>query len=112
MKKIESDGKVAVLYAPGYGAGWSTWNDTKYRELLCMDSDVVQAVLDNNRENAAKIAAQKIKEMAQNEEVYVCVLGAEDLEVEWVSKGAAFEITEYDGSESVNIITNNSYMIA
>ena len=26
MKKIIRDGKVAVLYSPGFGAGWSTWN--------------------------------------------------------------------------------------
>jgi hypothetical protein len=26
MKKLIRDGKVAVLYSPGFGAGWSTWN--------------------------------------------------------------------------------------
>ena len=36
MNKIEKDGNVAVLYSPGYGAGWSTWNDDKYQEMLWM----------------------------------------------------------------------------
>ena len=27
VEKLERDGKVAILYSPGYGAGWSTWND-------------------------------------------------------------------------------------
>jgi len=31
MTKYIRDGKVAVLYSPGFGAGWSTWNDDEYR---------------------------------------------------------------------------------
>ena len=26
MNKVIRDGKVAVLYSPGYGAGWYSWN--------------------------------------------------------------------------------------
>ena len=26
MQKVIRDGKVAVLYSPGYGAGWYTWS--------------------------------------------------------------------------------------
>jgi len=35
-----------------------------------------------------------------------------NLKVQWVKKGLAFEITEYDGYESVNVISDNNYMIA
>lgn len=45
MDKIERDGKVAVLYSPGYGAGWSTWADARYSETLCMDARIVGPVL-------------------------------------------------------------------
>lgn len=27
MDKVIKDGKVAVLYSPGFGAGWFTWNN-------------------------------------------------------------------------------------
>lgn len=27
MEKVIRDGKVAVLYSEGFGAGWSTWNE-------------------------------------------------------------------------------------
>ena len=44
MEKIEKNGKVAVLYSSGYGAGWSTWNEG-HREALCMDARIVGPVL-------------------------------------------------------------------
>ena len=31
MTKCIRDGKVAILYSPGYGAGWSTWNDLEVK---------------------------------------------------------------------------------
>lgn len=33
MEKVIRDGHVAVLYSPGYGAGWFTWNEN-HKELL------------------------------------------------------------------------------
>lgn len=101
MKKIEKDGNVAVLYSPGYGAGWSTWN-SEHAESLCMDADIVQAVLDGDTAKAAKIATEK----------HPCIYtgGAEDLKVQWVKKGMEFEIDEYDGNESVHVIGYREYL--
>jgi len=38
--------------------------------------------------------------------------GGDDLEVEWVTKGQCFEIEEYDGSETLHVIGDRTYMIA
>lgn len=46
MNNIEKDGEIAVLYSPGYGAGWSTQNKGEFEERLLMDAEIVQAVLD------------------------------------------------------------------
>ena len=48
MTKYIRDGEVAVLYSPGYGAGWSTWAEGSEREQLLYDPDIVQLVLDRN----------------------------------------------------------------
>lgn len=112
MNKIEKDGNIAVLFAPGFGAGWSTWNDDQYREMLTMDADIVQAVLDGDRQKAADIATKKIKEITNDSEKYICVLGAGDLEVFWIPKGSLFEISEYDGAEGVRIIENQDFLRA
>lgn len=103
MQKLERDGKVAVVYSADYGAGWSTWNP-QYREELCMDADIATAVLEGDLEEAAKIATRKYPDIYDG--------GSETLTIEWVDKGEAFEIVEYDGSESVVIISNKTYMVA
>ena len=41
MEKVIRDGKVAVLYSPGYGAGWYSWHDI---EDLLYDPAVVEMV--------------------------------------------------------------------
>lgn len=103
MNKIERDGKVAVLVSPGFGAGWSTWN-REHRKTLCMDAEIVQAVLDKDIDKAVEIAKQKCGDFYEG--------GAHDLTVEWVKKGAAFEIDEYDGSESLHVIGDHDYLVA
>lgn len=103
MEKIERDGMVAVLVSHGFGAGWSTCN-SEYRETLCMDAEIVQAVLDGDKAKAVKIAKQKCCDFYDG--------GIDGLTVEWVKKGAAFEIDEYDGSESLHIIGDHDYMVA
>jgi hypothetical protein len=34
MEKVIRDGKVAVLYSPGYGAGWYSWNRDQVRDQV------------------------------------------------------------------------------
>jgi hypothetical protein len=93
-QKLEKDGKVAVLYSPGYGAGWSTW-DHENAEALTFDSEIVEAVLAEDRVKAAQIAEAKYGGYTG---------GARDLRVEWLPKGTAFRIDEYDGSERIEPI--------
>lgn len=102
MKKVIRDGKVAVLYSPGFGAGWYTWN-TGVTELI-FDSVIVNAVLEGNKEKAHARA----KELCPNGYFG----GVDNLKVGWVPVGMAFEITEYYGNESLNIIGKQSYLIA
>lgn len=104
MEKIIKGGKTAVLYSPGFGAGWSTWADDNIRESMCMNAEIVQAVLDGDKKKAAEVARRL------HPNVYTG--GAEDLTVEWVPQGEAFEVTEYDGNENVVVIGQQKYMIA
>lgn len=103
MEKVEKDGMVAVLVSPGFGAGWSTWG-SEYRETLCFDADIVNAVLAGDKSGAAKIAEAKCPDFYTG--------GASDLVVKWIKKGAMFEIEEYDGSESLHVIGDRNYLAA
>ncbi len=89
MEKIIRDGKVAVAVSYGYGAGWSTWCDVNP-----MDAEFNQFFLDDNYDEALKLAESK--------EYYSG--GLEDVTIEWVDIGDRFEIGEYDGAESLQIL--------
>lgn len=37
---------------------------------------------------------------------HICTLGADQLQIEWLPEGTAFQIDEYDGSESIITLSN------
>lgn len=104
FEKYEKDGKVAVLYSPGFGAGWSTWAWDGEAESLAMNAKIVEAFLAGGGEAATRVAEEL------HPDVYTG--GAEDLSVEWIAKGTAFRINEYDGNESIEVLDISNFMIA
>jgi hypothetical protein len=94
--KVVRDGKVAVLYSPGYGAGWYSWNSD---EDLLFDPEIVAAVEAGDLAKAEAIAGRKYPDAYLG--------GAEQLRIEWIPQGTAFEIHEYDGSESIRYAERN-----
>jgi hypothetical protein len=102
VNRVIRDGKVAVLYSPSFGAGWTTWNDDKFNEVLLFHPDIVDLVEKSKHEMITESFVQNL--IGTNE--YVCVLGAEDLRIEWLPQGTLFSIDEYDGAESVLTIDN------
>lgn len=53
------DGKVAILFSPEYGAGWSTWVSEEDEEALLFHTQIVKEVLDGNHRKAASLAARR-----------------------------------------------------
>ena len=50
MRKEIRDGKVAVLYSPSFGAGWSTWNSIRDGgDALMFDPSIVYMVEEMNK---------------------------------------------------------------
>jgi hypothetical protein len=92
MDRIERDGFVAVLYSPGFGAGWYTWN----REHLAIvfDPVIVQLVESEQHDQIEPYVVSNY-----GEDIYLG--GAGSLSIRWVPVGTRFRIDEYDGSESV-----------
>ena len=105
MEKVIKDGKVAVCISVGYGAGWSTWNDDELAEKLLFHPSIVNAILSGHRED---IDGDWLAENLGDEyyDVYYC--GAEQLMVEWLPEGTVFKVDEYDGAESIYIISTET----
>ena len=107
MDKVVRDGQVAVLYSPGYGAGWSTWNQ-EYGNELVFDPGIVDLVL-----------ARKAGELPEELEAYITLKnpvaylgGVRNLEVKWIPVCTKFRIDEYDGNESVVLWDEEDWLIA
>jgi hypothetical protein len=100
MKKEIKDGKVAVLYSPGFGAGWYSWHGVK--ELI-FDPSVVYMVEQMNESQDVNTRDNWVANIVDycKERYDVYTGGAEDLVVGWLEEGTEFMIDEYDGSESL-----------
>lgn len=96
MDKVIRDGKVAVLYTQGFGAGWYTWND--HREELIYLPKVVDMVLNGRND---EIDEKWVAENLGEEYADIFCGGACNLAVKWLPIGAKFLITEFDGAEDI-----------
>ena len=94
MNKLIVDGKVAVLYTCGFGAGWSTWNP-EFPECV-FDPEIASMLLDT------KQSFEEIENFAKKkygEDFYEG--GVTTLTIGWLPVGTKFYIEEYDGLEKV-----------
>lgn len=93
MEKVIKEGRVAVLYSPGFGAGWYSWNPS-HKELV-FHPKLVQMVEDKRQKEITD------EWVLQELGIDIYTGGAEQLRIEWIDEGTAFRIDEYDGSESI-----------
>lgn len=97
-EKVIRDGKVAVLVSPGFGAGWSTWNDGECRDLLLFDRRFVEAAEAGVSESAIAATAEEVT----GRRIYCG--GWSDIVIEWLPVGTRFLVEEYDGTESLRFV--------
>lgn len=101
MNKFIHDGEVAVLYSPGYGAGWSTWAEESERDLLLFDPDIVQLVMDRDSDVITPDEFEQKVDMLWQLKSYASYCSPATLVVSWLPVGTLFKVEEYDGSESI-----------
>ena len=100
MDKYKNEsGEVAVLISHGFGAGWSTWNHDD-DNFSTMDKTLVEMKLNNSSEDVVAEYYKSVK----GEEPYMG--GWSDVVVEYIDEGTAFAISEYDGAESLDTVSD------
>ena len=102
--RVVRAGFVAVLYSPGYGAGWYSWHR---KEELLYDPNIVSMVLENRHDDIEEYITAKYPD---EDEPYMG--GSKELVVEWVPLGEKFRIDEYDGAESVVLASRENWLVA
>ena len=117
MKKYVNDGKVAILVSPGFGAGWSTWNDAN----LSCDKRVVEFYFQHkdDKQFLKKLDDIDSKEAKNAENLFkswgyegVYFGGFSDIEVHWLPVGTKYRITEYDGCETIETVDSINWETA
>ena len=93
VDKLVRDGKVAVLYSPGFGAGWSTWGDDG--QFMVFDRGLVE--LAERRAPEAEVEAYILTKFPDSPYMG----GWDGVQIEWLPIGTSFDVNEYDGSESI-----------
>jgi len=104
MEKVIRDGLVAVVYSPGFGAGWYTWN--KEHPELVFDPTIVEYVEKQEKDKLLAYMGIKFPDL------YVGISTIQDLEIAWVEEGVQFRIDEYDGNESIVTKDRDDWLVA
>lgn len=92
---------MKVLISPGFGAGFSTWNNSE----MAVDKDLIALF--------EKGCTEEEMETLCLEKGYDSYMGGFDqLEVIEVPQGCHFQIREYDGHESIQIFHANDWFYA
>lgn len=98
---------MKVLISPGYGAGWSTWNDPR----MAFDKRLIKAFESGiSKEGMAELCLE-----CGYDDGYGCkpyMGGFNNLKVAEVPQGSVFKICEYDGSESIEILNLDEWLYA
>jgi hypothetical protein len=108
VNKVIRNGKVAVLYSPGFGAGWSTWayaDEKDCRDFMLFDATLVDMV-------ECDFPVEAIEAYVTSKYPNTYCGGADGLTIKWIPVGTAFRIHEYDGNESVEVREEMNWNIA
>lgn len=111
-KNKQGQTEVAVVYSPGWGVGWSSlYGDSP--ELLFSPA-IVNKIIEGKSITATDIAAafgKTLEQFIESEhdarDIALDIFGLPaQLSVAWIPEGAQFMIDEYDGAESVVLLSN------
>ena len=102
INKLVDNGRVAVLYSPGFGAGWSTWNQGV--PDLMFDPAIVKFVENDQWGELNTYVALKYPGIYTG--------GMKDLAVAWLPVGTEFQISEHDGAENIEVKDNQRWFVA
>ena len=92
---------MRVLISPGYGEGWSTWNDDKE---IAFDERIIDAV-------ERGVCKEELKELCEDWGYHDIYMGGFDrLKVVEVPDHTIFRIKEWDGSESIEMYNADDWL--
>ena len=99
----DEKGDIEILISPGYGAGWSTWNEN-YSINLAVDKKIID-YFKTHKYSSIHDLRSFMQSIGYDERVYYG--GWNNIKIMTVPKNCKFRIEEYDGSESLITYAND-----
>jgi len=110
MKRVFRKNKVAVLYSPGFGCGWST--SMKNNTTVVFHPKLVELVEKNCREEITEELLKNLVSEEEKEHIYVDRSAVNNLRIQWLPIDTEFRIEEKDGSEGIVLKEKQLWMVA
>ena len=119
-KRTNKDGSidVAILWSPGFGAGWSTWNE----KSMAFDKRIVEYLVENavfvvdedydwETYTITELNTEKFEDFLRLIGYKNPYMGGveDELVLTWLPEGTKVRIEEYDGSESIVLFSETAY---
>lgn len=99
LARVRFEAMKKILVSPGYGAGWSTWND-KFKEVAEYEPIIKFLEDGGDRNDLLDAEHPLIQQMIKDLDLSgFCTAGADQLQVESVD--GPYRIDVYDGYEMV-----------
>ena len=107
VEKMIRGNDVAVIFSPGYGAGWSSWNN-EHAAFLLFDKTLVEM-------KEKKVSEEEVKKYLESKfgsDKHIYCGGWDQAKIRWVTIGTKFRIDEYDGYETLIELSEEEYITA
>lgn len=99
---------MKVLISPGYGAGWSTWNEAG----MATDKRLIEAFINGISEADMKQLCIDLGYTGGFEGTEPYMGGFKNLRVVEIPEGTFFRVSEYDGYESIEVFDDSDWLRA
>jgi len=120
FKYVTSNDRTLVLFSPGFGSGWSTWNGPGYEQLI-FDTRIIDYITnEKTKDRLANLSKDMSQDDVEIKQLMETVFGKNSiylggflqLTIATIPIGTMFRIREYDGSESIEIFDKRKYYTA
>ena len=117
FEMINNPDTTAIAYSPGYGAGFSSWNENiKPHDPKLITAILEWGMIEDIQEDEIIVDIDKefltraVEEAGQwTKDFYG---GCEVIHIAFLPKGTVFRISEYDGYEGIEILDRSNFWTA
>ena len=111
-REINGERYVGVVISSGFGAGWSTWGGQDPCDKDFIDYLINHGIVEEDDDClvwTVDIAQSTVEDFFPDDKRCPYCGGADGLEIHWIKEGSIIRITEYDGNEDIEYLSEAGF---